>query len=193
MQVKPFLYLKYKQFLTWVGDLYFATEPPDVRWENVETLIKLAKPGDIICRGYDSYVDGYFIPGEYSHSGIVINKGEVIHAIAEGVCSIHLGNFVIDTDRFILLRPDYSRHVRNALDKAKWYKDNKTQYDFSFTEGTKELYCHEFTASCLSAADIIVTKISKTFGIWPINFKKDIYLFDSFLGITKIIYEFNNK
>lgn len=188
--MKTFLYLKYKQFLTWIGDLYLSTKPPAVRWENVEKLIELAQPGDVICRGYDGYVDGYFIPGEYSHSGIILNSREVIHSVAEGVSSIHLGDFVIDTDRFILLRPVYLNGPNETTDRAIWHCEyNKTQYDFSFTEGVKEVYCHELTADCLAQGGVSVPKILKKFGIWPITFSKEIYLFDSFKELTKI-YEF---
>lgn len=190
--MKQFLFLIYKRFLTWVGDLYFATEPPKVRWLNVEQLLEKAEVGDIVCRGYDSYVDGYFIPGEFSHSGLVVGKNEVTHAVAEGVSNVSLGDFVIDTDRFILLRPDYKfgKGVQKAIDQAIWYRVNKTEYDFMFREGLNEVYCHEFTASCLNEAGVVVPRIEKEFGVWPFKFVKKIYLADSFIPVSNEIYRF---
>jgi len=40
------------------------------------------KPGDLILRAYECYLDGLFIPGTYTHTGIYIGDGKVIHAVA---------------------------------------------------------------------------------------------------------------
>ncbi len=49
---------------------------------------KLVKPGDILLRGYDSYLDGYCIPGLYSHAAIYVgwspNGGSFIHGHSHG-------------------------------------------------------------------------------------------------------------
>ncbi len=68
----------YEKLLTWFGDLKFFWTPPvvvydpsayQVRGEDVREVINLIQPGDILLRSYEKYVDGWFIPGEFSHVG----------------------------------------------------------------------------------------------------------------------------
>jgi hypothetical protein len=51
-----------------------------VRGEDVRALLDCVVPGDILVRGYDHYLDGWVIPGYFSHCGIYLgdlNSGEV--------------------------------------------------------------------------------------------------------------------
>ena len=160
--MKPEVYELYKKFLTWFGDLYMATEPPLCKYKQIEGMLDCILPGDVICRGYNYYLDSYFIPGEYTHSGIIINRREIVHSIAEGVQSIHPIDFIKDVDRFIVLRPSYDvgldthwRTRERTVDRAIWHCDyNKTEYDFTFKDDSK-FYCHEFTADCLAQAGLL--------------------------------------
>jgi hypothetical protein len=43
-----------------------------LRGEDVRDVITLAQPGDILLRGYVRYLDGYFIPGIFSHAGLFL-------------------------------------------------------------------------------------------------------------------------
>jgi hypothetical protein len=77
-----------------------------VRGRDARQVIDLVRPGDVLLRGYDAYLDGKLIPGLFSHAGLYL--GEVggadlplvpedargglvtgaqiiIHAVAEGV------------------------------------------------------------------------------------------------------------
>jgi hypothetical protein len=190
--MRPEIYARYKAFLTWFGDLYYATEPPLCKAKQIENMLEVIHAGDIICRGYNYYLDSYFIPGDYTHSGIVLNKREMVHSIAEGVQSIHPIDFIKDTDRFIILRPPYENDLWYfAVNKAIWHCDhNKTQYDFTF-KSESEFYCHEFSVDCLNAARIKVEKTHKEFGVWPIKFERDLYLAQNLIDVCRTVYEFN--
>jgi len=68
----------YEKFLTWFGDLkyfkfpFFLVYDPSsyrVKGEDVREVINKILPGDVVLRSYDNYVDGLFIPGEFSHVG----------------------------------------------------------------------------------------------------------------------------
>ena len=83
--IRERLYNLYASAMTTFGDLYLAFEPPACRMEQIEDVMSLARPGDVLLRGYDGYVDGKFIPGEFSHSGLVINDsstGETFSFVA---------------------------------------------------------------------------------------------------------------
>lgn len=68
----------YEKALTWFGDLkyfkapFFLVYDPSsyrVRGEDVREVIDIIRSGDVVLRGYDHYLDGLFIPGEFSHVG----------------------------------------------------------------------------------------------------------------------------
>lgn len=111
-------------FLKVFGDLkifpwpFFLIYDPGsykVKGEDVRDVIQTARPGDILLRGYRNYLDGYFIPGYFSHAGMYLGEvteadkkylqhpvgeklfktGEqiVAHAMAEGVFMEDLINF----------------------------------------------------------------------------------------------------
>jgi hypothetical protein len=196
--MRPEIYAVYKKVLTWVGDIYMATELPLCTAEQIEIMQELIIDGDVICRGYNYFLDGMFIPGDFTHSGIIINKREIIHSIAEGVQSCHPIDFIKDVDRFIILRPRYDvgldthwRTKARAVDRAIWHCDyNKTEYDFLFSDDNK-FYCHEFTADCLKQAGVIVKKTHKEFGVWPFKFYRELYLAQNLIDVCGVVYEFN--
>lgn len=189
--MKVWLYDRYRAFLTWFGDIYFATEPPLCTALQIEYLLSTIQPGDVVCRGYNYYLDSHFIPGDYSHSGIVLNSREMVHAIAEGIQSIHPIDFVKDTDRFIILRPHYPWGPQESINCAVWHADvNNTQYDFLFNDSQK-FYCHEFTADCLNAGGVQPKTTHKVFGVWPFRFSRDIFLAQNLIDVSDVLYEFN--
>lgn len=198
--MKTQIYNLYKGLMTRFGDIYFATEPPECRALQIEILMEVIDAGQIICRGYDPYLDGYFIPGDYSHSGVVLNKREMLHSIAEGVKPIHPIDFVMHCDRFIILQPPYSPvnevrelEIGKVVDRAIWHNEaNQTEYDFTFCEDGK-YYCHEFTADCLSQVGIDVPRTTKRFGVWPIRFYRELYLAQNIIDVCKVVFEFNPK
>ena len=193
--MKPELYKIYKRILTYIGDIYMATELPLCKAKQIEEMLEVIHAGDVICRGYNYFLDSYLIGGEFTHSGIVLNKREMVHSIAEGVQSIHPIDFIKDTDRFAILRPTYEENMFYfAVSRAIWHCDhNKTQYDFLFRDKDQSFYCHELTADCLAAAKIKVEKTKQSFGVRPFKFEKEVYLAQNLIDVCKIVYEFNPK
>lgn len=190
--MKTLLYKGYKRFLTWFGDIMLATTPPKCNAKALRAAQYRVKKGMVICRGYNYYLDSYFIPGEYSHSGIVINElGDMLHAVAEGVVLTNFLDFIIHTDRFIMLDPKFNKaELIQVVGRAKSMYIDRTEYDFLFNDDNK-FYCHEFTATCLAAGGKKVNKTIKSFGVWPFRFKLDLYLADNLIDACKVLYEFN--
>lgn len=150
-----FKWLK-KKFLTFFGDikvfrfpLFVVYDPDDfaISGEDTRDIIDTIQPGDLILRKYKHYLDGYFIPGKYSHTGIYIGNGEVIHAVAEGVSYVDLIDFT-RCDGIAIVRPISGQN--EAIEKAKEFVENGIHYDFDFKDGNKDLYCHELGAACYS-------------------------------------------
>jgi hypothetical protein len=121
---------------------YYKPEGYSIRGEHIRRLLDICLPGDVLLRGYDDYMDGLFI-GEWSHAAMVLNKTQVIHAMAEGVKTDDLLDF-FRTDRVMVLRPTRLsiEEIQKVLDKA--YSRIGSKYDFGFNfDDPKELCCTE--------------------------------------------------
>ena len=114
----------------------------EVKGYHTRQAMEVLEPGDIVLRKFINYLDGYFIPGEYSHTGLYVGNNIVIHAIAEGVSSIDIIDF-LRCDKFIILRAKDEEARKRAVERAKrWWIKNR-EYDFDFKSNNGKLYCHE--------------------------------------------------
>lgn len=160
LRLQP-VYILWRTFLTWFGNVMLATQPPKVRASHIRTLLGVAVPGDILLRKYNYALDSFFIPGLYSHSGVVVECEQIIHSIAEGVSLDDLIDFVKDCDGFLLLRPHYQDE--DAIEQATIYAHQHVgcPYDFLFELNQAELeknayYCHELSYFCVKAGGVVV-------------------------------------
>ena len=143
-----YLYRLWSRFLTGFGNVMVSFDEPRVNYGMVRILFSKVQTGDILCRRYHSYLDSKFIKGKYTHSGVVVNREAMIHSIAEGVNWIDIGDFVLHTDGFILLRPKAIINLDRGLDFVKSCVG--TPYDFLFKRNNKALYCHELSFEYLN-------------------------------------------
>jgi len=99
-----------------------------VKGEDARKAIDTVKPGDILLRRYQHYLNGYFIPGYFSHAGLYLGnvdpddikmvpsgsgqdhfragKQMVVHALGEGVLMEDLLSFCRCDQMAILRFPD---------------------------------------------------------------------------------------
>jgi uncharacterized protein YycO len=146
-----------RTILTIFGDIkvfrwpFFVIYQPTsfrVKGKDTRDIMENIRPGDVIMRSYNDYLDGYFIPkGESgcSHSGLYVGDNMVVHSIAEGSSLIDIIDFC-RADKIIILRPNTDQVW--AINHAKKCADDNIPYDFDFVPGPGKYYCHEFTASC---------------------------------------------
>lgn len=181
-------------FLTKLGDvkvfkwpMFLVYDPDDyqVTGNEIAAVESVLKPGDVLCRGYNHYLDSKFIPQKsgntwdgkfagrgWSHGAIYVGNQTVIHAVAEGVEKIHLLDF-LKCDRVAVLRP--SKGARRACGEAK--RCVGLGYDFGFNAGDAvSLYCFELVAVCYPGICFGKFEVSKLFGL----LKRDVYLAQSF-------------
>lgn len=179
------------KILTVIGDIKIFKWPMFIVYDPVLYRIKgsdlrklcnTLKPGDIVMRAYHEYLDSKFIPGKYSHSGIYIGDGMVIHAVAEGVCKVDvLDFFQADNGAIVRLKnsepEEIQLKIKQAIEQA--HANIGKQYDFFFAEGDDALYCHEHTASCFKGCNIKKHVAKALFGL--IKTKEPVYLAQSFI------------
>lgn len=155
-----FIQAIWRCFLTILGDIkvyrfpfFMVYDPTTFRVKGIHTrnAMDVLCPGDIVLRRYECYMDGWFIPGKYTHSGIYVGNGKIIHAIAENVCEIDVIDF-LRCDGFCILRPNDGAACLEAIERAKSLIG--CPYDFYFSDDNESYYCHELTASCYPGKDI---------------------------------------
>jgi hypothetical protein len=199
--MKKLLYKIKAKFLDIFGNIRISKLPPFLFYDDVvykmngdriRDVLKVSKPGDVILRGFDSYLDSMFVPStrRYSHAGIIVENGKVIHSVSPCVEKIDLIDFM-QCDRIAIARP--SRNVRNALKTAKEFLRNKTPYDFSFSCGESALYCFELAAYCYPKLNVEKKTASIFHGL--IKKSEKVYLSDSFFDSKDftVVYEYNPK
>lgn len=197
--MRTFLFKIWSKFLAWFGNiriskyfpwLYYDTTDFKVTGEKILEIANIIKPGDVILRGYDSYLDSKFIPSKlrFSHGAIYVGNNKIIHAIAKGVSEISLIDFC-QCDRIAIFRPN--KYQKSAIATAKKFLKNKVPYDFGFKYSISSLYCFELCAFCYPKLKINQKTVKKFFGL----FKKQIYIADSFFETPdmKCIFHFNPK
>lgn len=172
------------KLLTIFGDIKLQWWPPFIYYEpgdyykvtgkDTATILKGLREGDILARGYDNYLDGKFIPGKYSHTGVYIGNGEVVHAVSSGVEVTSVIDFC-RCDRLAVIRPQ--KHWEAAVSRLKGWVGKP--YDFDFAPGDEAFYCHELCARAYEGC--FVPKITPYLGFIRFFTMEPKYLAESFL------------
>jgi hypothetical protein len=174
----------YNGFVKFFGDIkvykfpFFLLYDPGsykVKGEDIRQVIKTVQPGDILLRGYVNYLDGYIIPGFFSHAGLYVGEvkesdaanlkpdqiddfraGEqmVVHSMAEGVFMEDVINFC-RCDYMMILRRNTSlekEESRKTTFKDVYQialSDLGKAYDFKFDfKDFHSLSCTELVFDC---------------------------------------------
>lgn len=197
MHLKKLLYKLNAKFLTAFGNIKVYKWPMFVIYDPTHFLMTgekiletrdLLKPGDVLLRGYSMYLDGMFVPGDYSHGAIYVGNDTVVHAVAEGVSTINVVDFC-ECDRICVLRPKCGQE--KAVERALDFVENDVPYDFGFKRGTSALYCFELCAECYRELDVKLIDQKGFCGLY----RKKVYLARSLLESKDFerIFEYNPK
>lgn len=139
--MKNILYKPWKRIITILGDIMLATRPPKTRAVHIRDMLALIEEGDIILRKYLYHLDNYYIPNEYTHSGIVIDKFTMVHAVIEGVSYIDPIDFIKDCDGFMIIKRENGKKI-SEFAKSKV----GLPYDVWIDKKSKDaFYCHELS------------------------------------------------
>lgn len=122
-----------------------------IRGNQIRQVCDLLQPGDLILRGYNHFLDSLLIPGKYSHIGVYVGNFNVIHAIAEGVQSTDVIDF-LQADRVCILRPNSNQE--QAIQYVTSHIGSK--YDFRFNSSdSSEFYCFELAAKAYLSLNVL--------------------------------------
>ena len=152
----------------WPMFIVFDPKGYQVKGDGIRKAMDMARAGDVFARRYVNYLDGYFIPGRFSHTGIYIGGGIIIHAMGDGVQKIDVIDF-LRCDGFAILRPKCDLETKKkAVEIANSYLGCEYDYNFDITgdyqnkseveSRAKSVYCHELTRSCFPDLDVPTIK-----------------------------------
>lgn len=199
-KISKTLYRAWSRLLDMTGDVKVYRHPLFVVYdrdnfkmtgEKIQEAVETLEPGDIVLRGFDFYLDGHFIDGDYSHGSICLSRRRIVHAVSPRVESIHPIGFMV-CDRICILRPKDRSLVQKALETAAKLEEGNTPYDFDFnTDDPREVYCFELVARCYPEIKFKRHKEKYIFGLVT----KDVYLASSFLDSEDLerVFEFNPR
>ncbi len=110
---------------------------------DLQEVKKMSKGGDVVLVGQHHRFSHFLIPGVITHAVLYTGDGVCVHAVADGVCEITLGELIKEYDTLILVRPSKIEEssVCAAIDYAK--KHIGTPFNFFFQPGTQHYYCSQ--------------------------------------------------
>lgn len=135
------------QLHTWFPFVILSPRGP--KFKKTVDVLKIIKPGDIILRRYDNYLNNYFIPGFWKHVGLTISKRTVLHALNKGVLEEDLIQFC-RTDHICIIRVKSATpaQTKQIIKNAKKFMGAKYDYDFDgFSDDA--IYCSELVAKSI--------------------------------------------
>ena len=137
-----------------------------LKGKHYRDLNEIIRPGDIIIRRFEGYVDKFLIPGWWNHAGMYVGEVDgknhkVVHAISDGVVVDDLIDFM-RTDHMIVLRAEDWRR-EDAIKRAKDAVGSDYDFAFNFNE-TLRFSCTELVSHCFPE----VIKGKKRFGRYTV-------------------------
>ena len=118
--------------------------------EDTRKVLKAVKPGDILLRRYDGYVNTLFTPGFWGHAALCETPDTVIHALGVGVVREDIITFC-RTDSVAVLRVAGAgpETIEKAIACARAHEEARTAYDYRFRDNGKHaVYCTELVNVC---------------------------------------------
>ena len=123
---------------------HYALSGPDVR-----KVLDAVRPGDILLRRYDGYVNTLFTPGFWGHAALCVSTEDVIHAVGIGVVREDLITFCrTDSVAVLRVRDATPSMIEGALACAQTHEKERTAYDYQFSDKNHAVYCTELVNVC---------------------------------------------
>jgi hypothetical protein len=161
VQMTKFRYKIQKALFTFIGNIKWSgffhpfwitvnAKTFRLKGKHYREVEQLIRPGDVLVRRFEGYLDKFLIPGFWNHAGIYVGEIDrrdhrVIHSISDGVVVDDLIDFM-KTDHMIVLRAP-EKYQDEAIERAKTIIG--TDYDFAFEFGDSLRFsCTELVNYC---------------------------------------------
>ncbi|MDA8098286.1 MAG: YiiX/YebB-like N1pC/P60 family cysteine hydrolase [Nitrospiraceae bacterium] len=191
-----------KWMIQLTGDLYlhrfpfwFVYKPHHyaVTGSQVRSILNEARPGDILLRRYEGFLNTIFTPGFWGHAALCVEDTSVIHAIGAGVVKEDLITFCrTDAVSLVRIKGATEEQKGKALACAHEHAKQRTAYDYRFKDRNHAVYCTELVNVCYE--NLFGSAYEKVFGddiLRPYGIRKSpkIELVREYHNTTKSRYE----
>ena len=130
------------RFYKWPLWLIYIPKEYNLTGKDYRKINNVIKPGDILLRKYDTFIDSYLIPGKWDHVAVYLGRQVVVHAVSTGVEYIDLIDFC-RCDQLLILRPKVNINKIKSLVRRAASLIGK-EYDTEFNFGNyKKFVCTE--------------------------------------------------
>jgi len=148
----------------WGGFVLFGDSHHKIKGPDLRAVLNCVQPGDLVLRRFDNYVSSFFIKGRFSHIGIYVGDGEIIHVGGDGIKKEDILTFLRADDGAVARCKDVSL-IPIAIKNARAQYAAGVEYDYFFnTDSPDKFYCSEFTDYCY---DYILRGMIDTDIIYP--------------------------
>lgn len=122
--------------------------------EQVDRIMALARPGDILLSYEAQRWTSAFIKGFYDHAVILSSKGSVVEAVGDmfvdgknigGVREMDLEEWLYKKDYVALIRVNHASAFAAGMNALKYIGKG---YDYSFSHDNEDVYCSELPYLC---------------------------------------------
>lgn len=134
------------RYLFWIiyRPHHYAMLGPEVR-----RVLEAVRPGDILLRRYDGYVNTLFTPGFWGHAALCVSPTDVVHAVGVGVVREDVLTFCrTDSVAVLRVRDASPELIERAIACAGEHERARTAYDYRFRDRNRAVYCTELVNIC---------------------------------------------
>ena len=120
----------------------------------VDRIMSLARPGDILLSYESQRWTSMFIKGFYDHAVILSSRGSIVEAVGDkfvngknvgGVREVDLEEWLYKKDHVALIRVNHASSHIAGMNALKYVGRG---YDYSFSHGNEKVYCSELPYLC---------------------------------------------
>ncbi len=132
----------------WSHPMWFVYRPKEYKlqgWDKTR-IMRVMGPGAIIITRTEGFVSTWLIPGWWTHGGICIENGCIIHSTEKGVHESHPLEY-LNADYAIVLRPKCMTYAIQAGKLAKEIEGLGYDFEFDFDDSS-EFACTELVMHC---------------------------------------------
>ena len=177
---------QFRDIVFWIGNVRRLKTFPWVTWDEhnpkvthdeIDEITKLIQAGDVGIHMDEGFLSNLFIPGDFKHAWIHVDKNQVIEAISEGVLQRSC-RYALRTDKLVILRPKLTPKQRlNAVKEAKRLVgfNYDVEFDFDLKEEFEFLSKHDQAFSCIEVVAYAYYSVFDQLGFkWTKHMGKEV-------------------
>ena len=151
-----------------IGKIHSPWSRKKIRAKQVEQVLKLAEPGDILLSRTMGELTNFAIQGYFKHAAMYVFDKTVCESISPETSLTNLYDFLMSKDAFCLLRPSWLKQEERLKAAQIMTSLCGKPYDYMFDIGEQAFYCAEscwFSLSKACDTDEDIFKRRTTMGV----------------------------